>query len=262
MVEVEWRKLRADELREQARQNAIVILPLGSIEQHGPHLPVDVDSALVERVACGVAQELVSLGEPALTLPVLWAGVSEHHMSFGGAVTLDLATYAAVIGAICRSVVRHGFTRLVLLNGHGGNDNALRSLTDELTPKLGVPIIEFCYWYAAAAPIRAILETQDALLHGCEAETSMLMVVRPGATATDRIGLAAPHSADSDAPPPAGFYRWRAIASRSRSGVIGNPAAARAEKGERLFAAIASHIAGVLHDPALWSTPWRDIQPT
>jgi creatinine amidohydrolase len=262
MVEVEWRRLRADELREQARRNAIVMLPLGSIEQHGPHLPVDVDSALVEAVARGVASELASLGSPALTLPVLWPGVSEHHMSFGGAITLDLATYAAVIGAILRSVVRHGFTRLVLLNGHGGNDNALRSITDDLTPKLGVPIIQFCYWYAAAAPIRAILETQDGLHHACEAETSMLMVVRPGAVATERIALAARRAEDSDEPMPAGFYRWRAIVSRSRSGVIGNPAAAGVEKGERLFAAIAKHIAGVLHEPSLWNTPWQDIQPT
>src|SRR5580704_9479228 len=97
--EVEWRKLRADELRERARADALVILPIGSIEQHGPHLPVEVDSMLGETVA----------------LPMLWTGLSEHHMSFGGTITLDVATFTAVIEGICTSIVRHGFRRIALL---------------------------------------------------------------------------------------------------------------------------------------------------
>ena len=59
-------------------------------------------------------------------------------MSFGGTITLDLATFTALAEGICRSLVRHGFRRIVLLNGHGGNENALRCITDDLTPKLGV----------------------------------------------------------------------------------------------------------------------------
>ena len=78
-----------------------------------------------------------------------------------------------------RSVLRHGFRRIVLLNAHGGNENALRTITDDLTPKLGVPIVQFTYWYAAAVAIAKILETQGGLQHACEAETSMMMAVRP-----------------------------------------------------------------------------------
>ena len=62
-----------------------------------------------------------------------------------------------------RSVLRHGFRSIVLLNAHGGNENALRAITDDLTPKLGVPIVQFTYWYAAAVPIAKILETQGGL---------------------------------------------------------------------------------------------------
>jgi creatinine amidohydrolase len=84
----EWRKLRADQLRQQAAGDAIVILPVASLEQHGPHLPVEVDSMLGETVAARTAQKLQAKGQPVLVLPVLWTGLSEHHMSFGGTVTL------------------------------------------------------------------------------------------------------------------------------------------------------------------------------
>ena len=85
-MEVEWRRLRADELRERAKQDAIVVLPIGAIEQHGPHLPVEVDSLLGETVALRAAR-LVVEKTPVVVLPCLWTGISEHHMSFGGTVT-------------------------------------------------------------------------------------------------------------------------------------------------------------------------------
>jgi creatinine amidohydrolase len=234
--EVEWRKLRADQLRERARRNAIVILPVASLEQHGPHLPVEVDSMLGETVATRAAREIAARGQEALVLPVLWTGLSEHHMSFGGTVTLNFPEFAAVVEGVCRSVLRHGFKRIVLLNAHGGNENALRTITDELTPKFGVPIVQFTYWYAAAAAIGKILETQTGLQHACEAETSMMLAVRPELVAMDRVDMAKANSTpDVTDVVGGGVYRWRTIGARSSSGVIGNPEAATAEKGERLF---------------------------
>ena len=79
--EVEWRKLRADQLREMARADAIVILPVASLEQHGPHLPVEVDSMLGETVAVRAARKVTERGSHAVVLPVLWTGLSEHHIS-------------------------------------------------------------------------------------------------------------------------------------------------------------------------------------
>ena len=251
-MEVEWRNLRADQLRE--RTGAMVIVPVASSEQHGPHLPVEVDSRLGETVALRTARKVVARGDDALVLPVVWTGLSEHHMSFGGTITLDLAGFGAVIEGICRSLVRHGFRRIVLLNAHGGNENALRNLTDELTPKLEVPIVQFTYWYAAAPRIAEILETQTALMHACEAETSMMMAARPDLVAADRIPLANANSTPDVEP---GVYRWRTIASRSASGVIGNPEAASAAKGERLFEAISDALAAKLCNRDLWELPWR-----
>jgi creatinine amidohydrolase len=251
---VEWRKLRADELRDKARQDAIVILPVASLEQHGPHLPVEVDSVLGEAVALRTAGKLVARDVPALVLPVVWTGLSEHHMSFGGTVTLDVPGFGAIIEGVARSVQRHGFKRLVLLNAHGGNENALRTITDELTPRLGIPIVQLTYWYAAALAIAKILESQGALMHACEAETSMMMVLRPDLVAKDRI----PPALSSNVPDmPGGVYRWRTIGSRSATGVVGDPAAATADKGERLLAAISDALADKLGNAELWAMPWQ-----
>ena len=191
-------------------------------------------------------------------LPVLWTGLSEHHMSFGGTITLDFPAFSAVIEGVCRSVLRHGFKRIVLLNAHGGNENALRTITDELTPKLGAPIVQFTYWYAAAAAIAEILQTQTALMHACEAETSMMLAVRPELVAMDRARwrrrtarLMSPTLVGG------GVYRWRTIGARSSSGVIGNPEAATAEKGERLFEAISGALAEKLCNKELWQLPWQ-----
>ena len=106
MSETEWRRLRADQLRERAQEDAIVILPIASLEQHGPHLPVEVDSLLGETVAARTAAKLAARNHPVVVLPVLWTGLSEHHMSFGGTITLDNAAFAALIEGVVRSILR------------------------------------------------------------------------------------------------------------------------------------------------------------
>src|SRR5262249_34669655 len=158
-MEIEWRRLRADQLRERAKEDPIVIVPVGAIEQHGPHLPVEIDSLLGKAVALRTAR-LAAAVENVVVLPMLWTGLSEHHMSLGGTITLDFQTFFNMVRCVCESVVRHGFRRIVLLNAHGGNENALRVCVDELAPKLEVPIVQFTYWYAAERPIAALLERQ------------------------------------------------------------------------------------------------------
>lgn len=257
MTEIEWRRLRADQLREKARQDTIVIVPVGSLEQHGPHCPVEVDSRLAETVAMATAEKL-SDRESVLVLPTVWTGVSEHHMSFGGTISLGFEAFSALIHGICGSLVRHGFKRIVLFNGHGGNDNALRVITDELTPKLGVPIAQFTYWYAASEPIAAILEKQTQLRHACEAETSMMMAVRPELIAEDRIPLAKsnmyPTVADLVG---SGVYRWRSLGAQAASGVIGFPEAANPEKGHRLIEDIAQVLADKLANKEFWDISFQ-----
>src|SRR5438067_4410151 len=96
-----------------------VVIPLGSCEQHGHHLPVFVDTIQVQAVADGVEQ---AMGDRVLMLPAIWVGSSHHHLDYPGTISLPPELYTSVIKQIVRSVLRAGFKRLFFLNGHGGNE--------------------------------------------------------------------------------------------------------------------------------------------
>ena len=250
-MEVEWGKLRADELRDAAKQDAIVILPIGAIEQHGPHLPVETDMLLAEAIALGTARRLDEREGRALVLPVMWAGLSEHHMPFGGTITLGLPAFQAAIEGICRSLQRHGFKRIVLSNWHGGNDNALRAITDDVTTRLQLPIILFNYFPVAAKAVAPLLTTQSDIYHACEAETAMMLALRPELVALERI----PPRVDTPSSGEPELYRWRSFSVLTESGVMGNPIAGTAEQGHKILDAIIVALADKLADTTMWIAP-------
>lgn len=257
MRTIEWARLRAAELRACADEDAIVIIPIGATEQHGPHLPVMVDHRLAYEVAVRAAR-LISAHEPAVVTPVIPFGMSEHHMSLGGTLTLDFATMAAVVRCVCESAIRQGFRRLFILNGHGGNIAALETIVTELTVKHRLPIACAAYWQIAERDIAEVLETQAGVLHACEAEASMILAVEGADVDHDvlpqcRGELVPGASAIAGVNP--GVYRWRQLATRSLIGVIGDARAATTEKGERLLDIISKRVAEALRAPALWTAP-------
>ena len=251
MTEVLWTNLKAHELRAIAKTEALVIQPVASLEQHGPHLPVQVDVALVSEVALRAAREIAGHA-PVVVAPTLWAGLAEHHMSLGGTITLDLATYHAVLRCLCRSFQRQGFRRVCLLNGHGGNITALTNISAELSIELGIPVVTATYWTLpeSAEAFVGILERQSNVRHACEAETSMMLALRPELVDQERMSeLDGPMEGPGGH---GGVYRWRAIDWWTETGVIGVPKVASADKGERLLAAAAGALARALTSPALW----------
>ena len=116
MRSVMWKELTAEDLRAKAAADAIVILPVASMEQHGPHLPVGVDTFLCAAVCRGGA-ERAAKDVPVVVAPTLWCGMAEHHMAFGGTFTFDIPTYRAVLGAFLKSIERHGFKCVFIVNG-------------------------------------------------------------------------------------------------------------------------------------------------
>lgn len=254
MDRLQWHDLKAKELRELAAQDAIVIVPVGSTEQHGPHLPVQVDALLAGEVACRAAR-LVAEREPVVVAPTVWAGLAEHHMAYGGTITLDFPTFQALLRCVCESIRRHGFRRILLLNGHGGNVAALNVVVGELKRTLDAPVATATYWTLpkAAEAFAGILDEQQNVRHACEAETSMLLHLKPELVDTDAMGqVRAPTKGLQE---PGGVYRWRSFAEITESGVIGVPAAASAEKGEKLLDAAAGALAEALTDGAIWPAP-------
>ena len=159
---VEWAKLTAPEIRAvAARPDAFVLLPVGSLEQHGPHLPTITDTASAAAVAIRAA-ELVAGDPPVLVLPGMWTGMSEHHLPFGGTISLNLAEFCGVLRGVVRSLRAVGFRRLLIVNGHGGNIDPLAVATRELAHEFVVKFLVVLL--AVRACVLRILAVELALV--------------------------------------------------------------------------------------------------
>jgi len=250
--QIYWEQLRSPQLKSLADANAIVVVPVGSIEQHGPHLPVKVDALLATEVARRAALK-IQTHQPILVTPTVWCGLAEHHMDFCGTLTLDFETFHALLRNLCRSIRYHGFRRIFLLNGHGGNIAALNVICSELVRELeGLRVVSGTYWTLpeVAEKFAEILEVQQNVRHAGEAETSMMLALEPELVDQSILNQA-------DGTPEIPFYgsgvsRWVSFKEVSANGVIGSPSVATAAKGELLLEVASEGIAGVLQDPELW----------
>lgn len=253
MTEIEWMKLTFAELNARAAADALVIVPVASLEQHGPHLATGVDMVCASSVAQRVARRMAEAGRPVVVMPCVWTGLAEHHVAFGGTVTLDFAAFSAVLKGVVRSAARAGFKRVMLLNGHGGNSEAVAVVGGECQAEFGIKVAAGTYWHLAGDAFAPILERQSNVLHACEAETSMMMALMPEAVRAERLEEAhGPHSTRPEGQP-AAMIRRRSFKDMTPSGVIGDARAASAAKGEALLAAAAERIAAELGDARLWT---------
>jgi creatinine amidohydrolase len=119
--------------------------------------------------------------------PTVWCGMAEHHMAFGGTFTFDIPTYRAVLLAFLKSIERHGFRRVLIVNGHGGNIAALNSFLPDFTRETGLKIYMATYFDLVASDLAPLLEDQKTVHHACEVETSLMMVLAPGMVKHERL---------------------------------------------------------------------------
>lgn len=249
---LEWMKLTAAEVQQAAAENALVIVPVASLEQHGPHLCTGTDIILGGNVALETAKRLAAGGMPVIVTPVVWTGLAEHHMAFGGTVTLDSSVFLALLHGVVGSVARHGFQRVMLMNGHGGNAEAIGTAATELAVEFGIRVAGATYWHMVPEAIAPLLEAQPTLMHACEAETSMVWHLMPEGVRPERLPEAVgPKSSRVEGQPP-GLLMRRSFREISETGVVGDARTASAEKGAKLLDAIATRAAEVLANPRLW----------
>jgi creatinine amidohydrolase len=246
-----WKEI--ERLRER-----VVVLPLGSLEQHGHHLPLLTDTMIGAEVARRAALEL---GDAALFLPTLWVGASDHHLAYAGTVSLSNETYAQVIADILESLVAAGFRRILLLNAHGGNVTPAHmamyrvQLAHRDTPELYVAFAS--WWQIAQDQVRALAgETQDSVTHACEIETSMALRLRPELVRMDMAeGAVIPFDSAFYRPDFSRVSRVdvpRAFELLSLSGAFGHPERATPERGEELFVAAAAEVVAFVREFAEW----------
>jgi creatinine amidohydrolase len=255
MAEVDWSRLKAHELRKLANENAVVILPIASIEQHGSHLPVMTDTRLGQEIAFRAAR-MVYEKRPVVVTPVVWSGLSEHHMPFGGTLTLSHDTFRRVVRDIVESITRHGFRDILISNSHGGNIIAMQQILDELAPNSQATLVATTYVTEAGEDLSKHLQDQPGVMHAGEAETSMMLVCEPELVdLSDIAKIASPKLDSKFLSAGQGSYRWRPFSHATQNGLAGNPARSTAEKGKKVLEAGASALARLITDPETWLEP-------
>jgi creatinine amidohydrolase len=251
MSDILWDELSSRKLRAILPLDPVVIVPIGSTEQHGPHLPVGVDSLLAFEVAKAAARQARgSVTAPVLVTPPLWMGLAEHHMAHAGTLTHSFDGFRSAIAELGASLQRQGVRRMLLLNGHGGNVAAMRVIAEGMAIGSKATIVETTYFRLAAPAFAKILEQQTHVQHACEAETSMLLALRPDLVDMEALGTDPAYVDDLAL---GDLYRWRPIEHFTGNGTLGVPRAATAEKGWLLLKAAASAVANVIGQEELWS---------
>jgi creatinine amidohydrolase len=240
------------ELREAAKRKPVCVIPCGTVEQHGPHLPLSTDF-----VTSGmISERAVQLVAPdALLLPTVCYGFNEHHMDYPGTIAIpgqDFINYTANIGL---SLARHGFDKILYVNGHGSNRAFLEIAAREVCNRSDAFGALVSWWSLIPAQLLnevLVSEKPGGVSHACEMETSALLYLRP-----DLVDMS---KAERDLGFQASKYMWRDLRMTSplvfneqwsrfsRTGIQGDPTLATAEKGKILVDVVVEQLAGLLRD--------------
>jgi creatinine amidohydrolase len=227
-----------EEINAAVQAGPVVVIPVAAIEQHGRHLPVDMDNVAVTHICDDAAVRRPDL---LISAPPIHYGFNEHNMDFPGTISVQMETFLNYCADVADSFARQGFARLLFVNGHGSNAGLLNYAARKVTNKHGgkVACAAASWWDFALQEWDRIRDSRiGGAAHACELETSLYLAVRPELVQTDKIE-------DDYAPDRAPWivhdFSGRGMvhfmefwSQRSRTGVEGAPSLARAEKGERL----------------------------
>jgi creatinine amidohydrolase len=246
------------QVKDLAFKNLIALVPLGSIEQHSLHLPLSVDTDVITELARRVESERP---EQVVSLPTLWLGHSPHHRFFA-CLSLDVRTYMDVIVGLCDSLVLMGFRKILLLNGHGGNEIAAKAAMREVKSKYeaihDLKIGFASYWSLGQQTVQEVRESPlGGVGHACEMETSLMLVLRPDSVDMSKARTGGPFGTEDryrllDAQFGRPVYFVDEFNEVSENGAIGQPELGTSEKGKKFLAGFTREIVGFIDEFAKW----------
>ncbi len=250
--------LTTDDVRSLDKDKAAVIVVIGAIEQHGPHLPTGTDLALGVSMLT-LALERLDPSVQLWVLPPLAYGRSVEHTEFAGTITLSQETLAAVVHDVAASVARSGFRRLVLFNSHGGNTSVLETIARDARSRTGLMIFPFSMFrigltYPPASEQEAAWGT-----HAGEWETSMMLALTPELVDMERAQRAQGYATFAHPPEHVGLlgpipFAW-STHDVSTTGAIGDPRAATVERGREIVELSVAKIALALEEICTFEMP-------
>jgi creatinine amidohydrolase len=238
----EWRyeKLTWPEINDAVELNKVCIVPCGAVEQHGPHLPLDVDLVCPVGIASGAGRQIP---DKVLVLPVVPYGYTGHVMDFPGTINTHFEHFMDGVLDITKSLAYHGFKKIILLNGHGSNWPNLDLVARRTNLETDAECVPICWWGLLAVDKEFMPRWRQSKFpggcsHACELETSLYLHLDGGNVRTDQIKSgtisfneeASPFQwVDLFAAGPATVISW--TSSYSETGVLGDAELATAEKG-------------------------------
>ncbi|WP_423744030.1 creatininase family protein (plasmid) [Haladaptatus sp. SPP-AMP-3] len=212
-----------------------VIVAVGSVEQHGPHLPLIMDTLAGDELAKRIAEKL---GD-ALAAPTVRPGCSGHHMEFPGTITVPAAVLMDLIRAYCESLDEHGFEHIVLVPTHGGNFAPVNTVAPEVARDVDANVIAL----ADLADLMELqneglrkggVEYQEDVIHAGAAETAMVLAIDEGLVRTDELEVGHDEEISVSRLLSEGFQ------SITENGVLGDPREGTTEAGEEILDTVAS----------------------
>ena len=244
LLDMTWR-----EFQEAVTPQTVVVIPLGSSELEGTHLPLGVDTIAAE----GLAARLTGL-EGVIIGPCLPIGYSKWFLPYAGTISLEQDTLIKLLGDYCGSLVRHGVERLVFLNSHKGNNAAVETTAHSLIDQHQVKVGMLNLWQLAGQLTagKPELVAEGAFRHGGEIMTSLMLALRPEAVVRQEIK---PDQVKQRADSAFGFRNslgdaalggavqtvFRDIRQVTDTGIMGDPSAASAERGEAILELLVSY---------------------
>lgn len=216
----------------------LVLLPLGSIEQHGPANPLGTDALIAKALA-----EEVSRRTGVLTLPLIPYGVSFHHMHFPGTITVSEEALESYVFEVIRSLAKWGVKKVLVINGHGGNLVTLQIISRRALEELGVKVYVYQWWTHSSEALEKLFEA-DERGHAAAAETSIVMFLNPEAVDRDKL-------VDQDVREighSGKLAHFSYTIERSNSGVLGKQKKASVERGKVLFEMLVEDLKKVVEE--------------
>lgn len=222
---MEWITLTSEELAKAIKADLPTILPLGSIEKHGQHLPVGTDGLTAYKIACAAANK-----EPALVMPVLYYASTAVTHTFPGGISVKANSLLGLLENICDEVYRNGIKKIIIFNAHGGNSGLVNTFARDCLERNKSYLLFYLQpWSLINEEIKKIKETAK-IGHACEIETSFMLYLYPGLVKKDKLKEARAEL-KIDIKPARIETAWKITLP---DGFIGNPTKASKEKGEKL----------------------------
>jgi creatinine amidohydrolase/Fe(II)-dependent formamide hydrolase-like protein len=256
MVQIFFGELSSEEIDRISSQEALILIPIGSIEQHGHHLPLATDSIISQEVTRLIA-ERINNEFPVLVFPQIPFGKSTEHATRPGTISLETEVLTNLLRNICKNLVKNGFKKIIFINGHGGNTNLLNSILREIREKTGA-FVTSIYLYSETFLKEALerfkLEELD-VFHACTLETSFMMSLKPELVQMEKASKEKPHKFTEES----GYKHLKLTRNKgiefswliddvSDSGVIGDPTKASAELGQEALESLVKKICEVLRE--------------